>query len=142
MDHTIEKTCIVTVAESETAVLTYKLNGGTYNGSTADIEESHTVGDVIAVHEAPARNGYVFLYWQGSQYNPGDSYTVTGDHTFTAVWKDTEADSKDNPSSNDTSGKKVPETGDRSDSLLWLVSLMAACTAAVWASLQRRKLGR
>ena len=27
-----------------------------------------------------------FSYWRGSEYNPGDKYTVMEDHTFTAVY--------------------------------------------------------
>jgi len=32
------------------------------------------------------RSGYDFRYWKGSNYDPGDRYTVTGDHTFVAQW--------------------------------------------------------
>ena len=126
--HTIEKTCTVTVKEQETAVLTYKLGGGTYNGSTADIEETHAVGDVIKVHAAPSRDGYTFRYWQGSEYQPGDDYTVTADHTFTAVWQENKSEDK--------SSGSVPPTGDSSDTAGWLIILLAAGAAAVWASLQ------
>ena len=27
------------------------------------------------------------MYWEGSEHHPGDRYTVTGDHTFTAQWR-------------------------------------------------------
>ena len=124
-EHTIEKICTVTVTGSQTAVITYRLAGGTYNGSTADIEETHTVGDVIRVHEAPSRTGYAFLYWQGSQYQPGDSYTVTEDHTFTAVWKENTPE--------DGSGE-TPPTGDSSRIALWSASLLFACAVIAWAS--------
>ena len=65
----------------------YKLNGGTYDGSTEDIVEEHPEGSVISIHEAPEREGYTFDYWKGSEYQPGDEYTVTGDHVFEAQWK-------------------------------------------------------
>ena len=39
--------------------------------------------------KAPTRSGYTFQYWEGSSYQPGDSYTVKGNHTFTAIWEGT-----------------------------------------------------
>ena len=44
-------------------------------------------GDTITLPSALVREGYTFLYWKGSKYDPGDSYTVDGDHTFTAMWE-------------------------------------------------------
>ena len=58
----------------KSANITYNLGGGTYNGSTADIVEEHTVGEVIKIHEAPTKDGFVFVEWQGSSYDPGDKY--------------------------------------------------------------------
>ncbi|MDO5132697.1 MAG: InlB B-repeat-containing protein, partial [Eubacteriales bacterium] len=68
----------------------YNLNGGSYDGSTEDIVEQYPVGTVITIHEAPERDGYTFDYWKGSAYQPGDKYTVTGDHVFEAQWKEKE----------------------------------------------------
>ena len=70
----------------ETYRITYDLNGGSYNNSTADIVETYEKGTVITIHEAPTRSGYTFEYWKGSEYQPGDVYTVYEDHTFTAQW--------------------------------------------------------
>ena len=81
---------------TEEAAITYILDGGSYNGSTEDIVESYKIGDVISIHEAPSREGYTFSYWMGSEYYPGESYQVTGDHTFTAVWTKNAADDGDN----------------------------------------------
>ncbi|MGI6221513.1 MAG: CotH kinase family protein [Coriobacteriales bacterium] len=72
--------------DDETFSIVYKLNGGSVDGSTADIVEQHKAGETITIPDAPERDGYVFLYWRGSAYKPGDSYLVTGDHTFTAQW--------------------------------------------------------
>ena len=44
-------------------------------------------GEVITIRDKPTREGYTFLYWKGSEYYPGDSYTVVGDHTFVAQWE-------------------------------------------------------
>ena len=67
--------------------ITYDLAGGTLDGKTGTITEEYKYGTEITIAAAPARDGYKFLYWEGSQYNPGDKYTVTGDHTFKAVWQ-------------------------------------------------------
>ena len=74
--------------------ITYKLNGGSFQGSTADIVETYADGTSIKIHEAPVREGYEFQYWEGSEYQPGDNYTVTGDHVFTAQWKEKAAPAK------------------------------------------------
>lgn len=66
--------------------ITYDLNGGEYNGSTDDIFQRHQKDEVIKIHEAPTRKGYKFLYWKGSEYYPGQDYTVVKDHTLTAQW--------------------------------------------------------
>ena len=122
--------------EKKTAYITYDLGGGTYNGSTTDIVESYKTGDVITIHEAPERDGYTFSYWKGSKYDPGDSYTVSGDHTFTAVWEADDAaveDDEDADSSgNDESGGR-PRTGDRGFGLylMLLLGSAAALTAMI-----------
>jgi hypothetical protein len=111
----------LTVTEREDALIVYDLNGGSYNGSTDDIVETHKVGDVISIHEAPVREGYVFSYWKGSAYQPGDSYEVTGDHTFTAIWvaiEKTDSDGKDTD--------KGVRTGDEADLTHWLILMLLA----------------
>ena len=135
-ERSIEGSYIVTVTDTNTnteeATITYILAGGSYDGSTADIVETHNIGDIISIREAPSREGYTFNYWMGSEYYPGDSYKVSGDHTFTAVWTendeggdgdgtpadegDTSADEGDTPAEEDDtpgdegSGKSdVPE---------------------------------
>lgn len=55
--------------------------------------EQRVDGEVMKLPEAPdnAPEGKVFDAWQGpdgKKYQPGDEYTVTGDVTFTALWKD------------------------------------------------------
>lgn len=71
----------------EKVKITYKLNGGQYGGSTADIIETYDKNEWFKIHAAPEREGYEFLYWKGSEYQPGDDYQATEDHTFTAMWK-------------------------------------------------------
>ena len=106
--------------------ITYDLNGGSYNGSTAAIVEKYPVGTVIAVHEASVREGYTFQYWQGSSYQPGDKYTVKEDHTLTAQWKKKQT---------------APDTSDYNNTGLWagLIAVSLAVLADVWFI--RRKNG-
>jgi uncharacterized repeat protein (TIGR02543 family) len=77
--------------------ITYNLGGGTYDGSTEDVTEVHEIGEEITILDAPTREGYEFDYWEGSQYYPGDSYIVSEDHTFTAIWKESDSESSDTP---------------------------------------------
>ena len=67
--------------------ITYDLNGGTYEGQSGQIVETYNEGEEIFIHAAPTRPGYVFLFWRGSVYYPGDPYPVNENHTFTAEWK-------------------------------------------------------
>ena len=84
------------------------------------------MGTVIAVHEAPVREGYTFQYWQGSSYQPGDKYTVKEDHTLTAQWKKKQT---------------APDTSDYNNTGLWvgLIAVSLAVLADVWFI--RRKNG-
>ncbi|MFQ9893153.1 MAG: InlB B-repeat-containing protein, partial [Emergencia sp.] len=68
--------------------LTFDLDGGTLNGSTDSVTLTQYYGDEITILDAPEREGYTFLNWKGSEYQPGDSYTVTEDHIFTAQWEE------------------------------------------------------
>ena len=114
--------------------ITYKLNGGSYAGSKADIKEVYYAGTEISIHEKPVRSGYTFLYWKGSQYQPGDSYTVTEDHTFTAQW---EKDGPDPDDPSDPPQKGTPPTGDSTPVAGWLMMMLLA--AGVMLLLERRR---
>ena len=159
-----------TVTNSHTPVrlytITYKLNGGTFGGSTADIVQSYPYGTVISIHKAPVRAGYEFLYWKGSEYQPGDEYTVTEDHVLVAWWNKTDVvppEDSDNPSGNpDNPGGKEntkpddpgsgsgkgdssdassssAKTGDYSSALTWTM-LLASAAAAAAVILKRRRV--
>ena len=86
--------CTGTTAAKEFTVLpaeytiTYDLSGGTYNGDTGPIVRKYDDGTKIKLLDAPSKAGYIFDYWRDSEYKAGADYTVTGDHTFTAVWRD------------------------------------------------------
>ncbi len=69
------------------ATLTFDLAGGTLDGQTGSLTMTAEIDQDITIPNAPVKTGYTFKYWQGSEYYPGDKYTVEGDHTFTAVWE-------------------------------------------------------
>ena len=124
--------------------LTFDCGGGTIDGKASLTIEAN-VGDTITIPKAPVRDGYTFKYWKGSEYYPGDKYTVEGDHKFTATW---EKKSDDNGggtkgTSTPSSGAKgsSPSTGDTSGGTVAAVGITAACALclAVFALLQRRR---
>ena len=129
--------------------ITYKLNGGKYNGSTDDIVEEYAKGTVIKIHEAPTLDGYTFQYWEGSEYHPGDSYTVTEDHTFTAQWKknddppvpggDTPVPGGDTP----VPGGNTPSTADTGNPVLFIVLLIFSLIGIVGSLvIKKRRLNQ
>ena len=73
--------------EGEEATLTFDLAGGSLDGQTGTVTVKATVGETIALHGAPAREGYTFKHWKGSQYEASAAYDVEGDHVFTAEWE-------------------------------------------------------
>ena len=108
--------------------ITYKLNGGEFEGKTEDIIEIYPANTVISIHKAPTRKGYTFLLWEGSEYHPDDEYTVTGDHAFTAQWKKDE----------------TPNTGDSSNIALWtsMLAVSAAGIASVILFDRKRRISK
>ena len=93
-----------TPAETK-AIIRIDLQEGTWADGTTGVKEYPvTVGDLFTLPDAPIRAGYQFLYWQGSKYNPGEKYLVTGDHTFTAVWEKEKKEEPEMPNA-DTSMK-------------------------------------
>ena len=64
-------------------------SGGIWtDGTSTNKEVKANAGEVITILEAPTREGYRFLHWQGSQFQPGDTFTVpVGGHVFTAAWQ-------------------------------------------------------
>ena len=121
---------------AKTGVLTFDLGGGTLDGQTGSITISANVGDVIEMPAAPTREGYTFKYWKGSQYNPGDKYTVDGDHAFTAGWEENSkgggTDTKDTGSSSATKGSS-PKTRDALGATVASLAATAACALCLAA---------
>ena len=137
--------------------LKFDPNGGkwTEGGSAAKEYEAdlETEFDII---DAPKREGYTFVCWKGSEYQPGDKYTVAEDHVFTAQWKKNESgkpDDKDDPviDNNDNSDDSTADgtgkdeksngakTGDASNPIIWLILLIGSAGVIVALS---KKLSR
>ena len=138
-----------------TFTITYDANGGTFENGAKIIMETHPAGAVITIPGAPARKGYTFLYWKGSQYDPGDKYKVEADHVFTAQWeKDENSDPSDDDDPSDSSdpddpsgdsdssdhggGKGVP-TGDSNDPVPWIVLLAVSLLGLAGAGIMKKR---
>ena len=71
--------------------LSFDPSGGTWADGGTDVRKYEagleTDFDVI---DAPKRDGYAFVCWQGSEYQPGQKYHADSDHVFTAQWKQNE----------------------------------------------------
>lgn len=118
--------------------ITVDPNGGNWNGDTAKRMQDFAKGDVFTLPEAPERDGYKFLYWKGSEYQPGDTYVVQGDHTFTAEWKkiDKKPEGKSNPEKT-VRVDKTPKTGDNLDMTVY-VGLLVMMSMGVLLTLKKK----
>ena len=92
-------------------------------------------GSTVSILGTPTRDGYKFLYWQGSQYNPGGNYLVEGANTFTAVWEEVTEEKEESaptPAPAPTvepvkyNTDATPRTGDDSSIGMWSVMFAAA----------------
>lgn len=113
--------------------ISYDLNGGTLDGKTGIIDIAAEEGEVIKLPKAPTREGYRFTYWKGSNYQPGDSYTVEGNHTFTAQWE------KLTSNENKADNKKVPGTGDDSNIFVWIAIIVASAAGIAGVAIAVKK---
>ncbi len=114
--------------------ITYNLNGGTMDGKTGTVTVQVEDGATITLPK-PTRSGYTFDYWEGSRYEAGASYKVTGDHTFTAQWK-----ANTTPTNPDTGGMPgSPKTGDDSHAGLWIVLMIASLAGIGGVTFYSRK---
>ncbi|WP_071705898.1 InlB B-repeat-containing protein [Murdochiella vaginalis] len=104
----------------EKFMITVDPSGGNWNGSTAAKSYEIEKGQYLTLPAAPTKDGYTFLYWKGSKYQPGDKYLVEGNHTFTAVWQKKPVKI--------ASDATAPKTGDNAIPYVYTLGLiMAAC---------------
>ena len=61
-----------------------------YDNGTADKTEQVVDGGTFKLPAAPGKSGYTFVGWSdgSNTYDPGDSVPITGNVTFTAVWRE------------------------------------------------------
>jgi len=103
----------------QTYTITYDPAGGTWaDGTTGTVAKTYgKASDPAKILDAPTREGYKFVRWEGSSYQPGDAYDKRGedgllaDDTLTAVWEEAPAPSGDNPGGKPGAGMTVPATG-------------------------------
>ena len=112
----------------EKFMITVDPNGGTWNDSTAAKIYEIEKGQYLTLPAAPTKEGYTFMYWKGSKYQPGDKYLVEGEHTFTAVWQ-----------KNGVSDKTSPKTGDNAMLYVYTLGLLAATSAVLILNSRRNK---
>ncbi len=144
------------VNPEEEYTITVDPNGGNWNGDTAIKTYKYKKNRTFILDAAPEREGYKFLYWKGSEYQPGEKYTVKGDHTFTAEWKKEEvkpepknpSDNKNSitkdtnkpkiSSNNSAANNKTPQTGYSSDIMLY-TGLAVLMSLGVLLILKKKK---
>ncbi len=86
----------------------FDANGGIFGDGTTVKSDEYEQGEVITILDAPTREGYTFDYWKGSEYHPGEKFTVTEDHTFVAQWnKDPDPEPEPEPTIPEPS--EIPE---------------------------------
>lgn len=112
----------------QTYTLTYDPAGGKWaDGTTGNVTMSYGKASAPAtILEAPTREGYKFVRWEGSSYQPGDTYDkkddegLLTDDYLTAVWEKASSNATNNngtatkPSATkrDKVSSRVPGTGD------------------------------
>ena len=122
--------------KADKAKLTFDPSGGTWEEGGTDIKVIEAgQGTEFRIIDAPKRDGYTFEYWEGSKYQPGQKYTVNGDHTFTAKWS--KSDSADPNNSGKGTGKGT-KTGDSFALLPWLLLMLASGGTIAVLVLRRR----
>jgi LPXTG-motif cell wall-anchored protein len=119
-------------ATVESVQLTFDPSGGVWpSGSTDPMIIYASVGDLVRIPLGPVKEGSKFVYWEGSQYNPGDMYEVTGDHYFTAHYEDyvsmlegenSQSEKENNLDNNLYNVENLPKTGEQSTAPVVLAS--------------------
>ena len=106
--------------------ITFDFNGGVIGADCGPKTITVEKGALITLLEAPYKQGHTFLYWDESRYQPGDTYKVESDHTFTAVYAPDNAGHISKPESPVHGGNALPSTGDAFDStIVALVALIS-----------------
>ena len=121
--------------------ITYNLNGGILDGKVGIVTVAVEAGKTITLPK-PVLAGYTFDYWEGSRHEAGESYTVNGDHTFTAQWKidNTQTAPGNTQGQNGNSGTGGRAfTGDTNRILLYATLFLASLLALTLVLLLRKR---
>lgn len=106
--------------------ITFDFNGGVIGADCGPKTITVEKGALITLLEAPYKQGHTFLYWDESRYQPGDTYKVESDHTFTAVYAPDNAGYAPNHEKPVHANDVLPTTGDAFDStIVALVALIS-----------------
>lgn len=123
--------------------ITFDFNGGVIGADCGPKTITVEKGALITLLEAPYKQGHTFLYWDESRYQPGDTYKVESDHTFTAVYAPDNAGHVSKPESPVHGGNALPSTGDAFDStivaLVALISGTLACACVGGCALYQKR---
>ena len=127
--------------ENTKVIIKFIANGGRWiDADTIKIIEAG-IGENINILEAPTREGYVFDYWKGSIYHPGDLYNVQGSHTFVAQWKPIDPAYTGADNTADKTNKNIrPSTGDSEIIMSYaLILALSICVMLVMGRTSRKE---
>ena len=132
---------------SRSYTITYDTNGGVWKDTKTSEKRSETYSVTqsgVKIAAAPVREGYTFVEWKGSSYQPGETYNEKdpdgfyGDDTLVAQWKSNGEPEKDN---DNEKGKDSTNTGDDMNpgayASAMLISTIMLAGYVVW--LRRKK---
>lgn len=123
--------------------ITFDFNGGVIGADCGPKTITVEKGALITLLEAPYKQGHTFLYWDESRYQPGDTYKVESDHTFTAVYAPDNAGHAPKPEKPAHEHNALPSTGDGFTAtivaLVALISGTLACTCVGGCALYQKR---
>lgn len=103
--------------------ITFDFNGGVIGADCGPKTITVEKGALITLLEAPYKQGHTFLYWDESRYQPGNTYKVEANHTFTAVYAPDNVGSAPKPENPAHKYNALPSTGDGFNAII--VALVA-----------------
>lgn len=96
------------VSEKEVFTVTFDPAQGVWpDGTTEPVVLEVEEGTELTIPEGPVKEGYTFLYWKGSKFYPGDSYKVTENHDFVAIWDGVQSSSEPSSSASESMTSKA-----------------------------------
>ena len=123
--------------------ITFDFNGGVIGADCGPKTITVEKGALITLLEAPYKQGHTFLYWDESRYQPGDTYKVESDHTFTAVYAPDNAGHAPKPEKPAHEHNALPSTGDGFTAtivaLVALISGTLACACVGGCALYQKR---